>query len=179
MNRKLIIVGVVFTAIAIVSRLLPHVPNIAPIGALALFAGVYLPKKWSIIVPVIAMLISDVFIGFYEWQVMLAVYLGFVLTVLIGWWIRKRINPVNVIAGSLGGSIVFFLLTNAAVWLFTQMYPHTFAGLLDSYTMAIPFFKFSLVGDLAWTAVFFGAYEVVRVRLPRFDMAKFAERSSA
>ena len=170
MNKKLIIVTIIFAAITIAARLLPHMPNVAPMAALALFAGVYLPRRWSIVVPIAAMLISDLFIGFYEIQVVAAVYLGFALTVMLGWQVAKKLNPLTALGGSLSGSIIFFMLTNAAVWAFTQMYAPTAAGLMDSYVMALPFFKFSLVGDLAWTTVFFGAYQVV---LRYFPTARF------
>ena len=172
MNKKLIITTLIFTAVTIVARMLPHVPNVAPMAALALFSGVYLPKRWSIVVPMVAMLISDSVVGFYEWQVVVAVYLGFAITVMIGWQVRKNVQPLSALAGSLSGSIVFFLLTNAAVWAFAQMYAHTLGGLMDSYVMAIPFFKFSLVGDVAWTTVFFATYQLVLKYFPGVDLKK-------
>ena len=67
--------------------------------------------------------------------------------------------------GALGASVIFFVVTNAAVWAFTPLYAHTLAGLMQSYTMAIPFFKNSLAGDLGYTAVLFGAMELFRYRL--------------
>lgn len=167
MNKKLIITGLVFFAIAVVARLLPHLPNFVPVAALALFAGVYLPKKWSLIVPLIAMFVSDLIVGFYEPSVMVAVYASFALTVTIGWAIRKygkesgNANPAMLFAGSIANSTIFFLITNAAVWAFTQMYAKSFAGLMLSYEMALPFFKWTLVGDLAWVVAFFGAYALV------------------
>ena len=166
MNKKLIITTVIFAAVTIAARLLPHVPNVAPMAALALFSGVFLPKKWSMVVPIAVMFISDVFVGFYEWQVVVAVYLGFALTVILGWQVAKKLNPLSALGGSLSGSVIFFILTNAAVWAFTQMYASTAAGLIDSYVMALPFFKFSLVGDLAWTTAFFGAYQFVLKYFP-------------
>ncbi len=173
MNKKLIFTAIIFTLATIAVRLLPHVPNVAPVAALALFAGAYLPKKWSLVLPIAAMLISDVFVGFYQWQVMVAVYLGFALTVLIGWYIKSHGRKAfSIGAGAITGSIIFFLLTNAAVWQFTQMYSHTLSGLIDSYTMAIPFFKYSLLGDLAWTAVFFGAYQYALGRFPQLAFDK-------
>jgi hypothetical protein len=172
MNKKLVITTVVLTAITVIARMLPHMPNVAPAAALALFSGVYLPKRWSIVVPMLAMLVSDIFVGFYEWQVVIAVYLGFALTVMIGWQVAKKLHPLTAFGGALAGSALFFILTNAAVWAFTQMYPHTGAGLIDSYIMALPFFKFSLVGDLAWTTVFFTAYQVVLNYFPAARLSK-------
>jgi hypothetical protein len=170
MNKKLIIFTLILATVTVVARILPHMPNIAPMAALALFAGVYLPRRWSIAVPMAAMLISDIFIGFYEWQVVVAVYLGFVLTVMLGWQVARKLHPLTALGGSLAGSVIFFVLTNAAVWAFTQMYTPNFAGLIDSYVMAIPFFKFSLVGDLAWTTVFFASYQLVVRYFPKADL---------
>jgi hypothetical protein len=177
MNKKLLIVALVFTAITIIARLLPHMPNVVPMAALALFAGVYLPKKWSIAVPMAAMLISDSIIGFYEWQVVVAVYLGFALTIMIGWQLKNRISPLATLSGALSGSVVFFLLTNAAVWAFSSLYPATGAGLMDSYLMALPFFKFSVVGDLAWTTVFFVGYQFILKHFPAAQLSKNQESS--
>jgi len=175
MNRKLLIIGLIFTIVTIVARILPHVPNVAPVAALALFAGVYLPKRWSLVVPVVAMLLSDIVVGFYDWQVMVAVYLGFILTVVIGWQVRKQLNPWTALLGSIGGSLSFYFLTNFAVWAFSGMYALTGAGLINSYVMGLPFLRFSLVGDLAWTTVFFVAYQLV---LSRFPQANLSEAST-
>ena len=78
MNKKLLI-PLLLIALGFIARLLPHPANFAPIGAIALFSGLYLPKRWAIILPLAIMLISDIFVGFYAWQIMLAVYLSFVL----------------------------------------------------------------------------------------------------
>lgn len=164
MNKKLLVVGLIFTAVAIAARLLPHMPNFVPVTALALFAGYYLPKKWSLILPMLAMLISDLSLGFYESEVMVAVYGSFLVAVSIGWGIRKfgneKINAAMILAGSMAGSAFFFLVTNWAVWAFTQMYAKNLSGLLMSYQMGLPFLKWAFVGDLAWTAVFFGVYAI-------------------
>ncbi len=165
-------VGIIFTIVSIAARLVPHIPNVAPVAALALFAGVYLPKRWSLIVPIVAMFISDIFVGFYQWEVMAAVYAGFIITVMIGWQIRSKVKPLNILGGALSGSIIFFLLTNGATWMFTQLYPHTGMGLIDAYTMGLPFFKYSLAGDLAWAIVFFAAYQFAIVRFPQISLAR-------
>lgn len=143
------------------SRLLPHPANFAPIGAIALFAALYLPKKYALIIPLIAMFISDIFIGFYSLPIMLSVYIGFTIMSLIGLLVKKNKKFSTILGGTLVGSILFFLLTNFAVWAFGTMYAHTFAGLMQSYTMAIPFFKNSLLGDLFYSGIIIGGYEFV------------------
>lgn len=144
------------------ARLLPHAPNFAPIGAIALFGGMYLPRKLSIIAPLAAMLASDAIIGFYSWQIMMSVYTSFALMGFIGFWVREHKRFSNLIGGTLLGSTLFFLVTNGAVWAFGTMYPPTFSGLIQSYIMAIPFFRNTVLGDLFYVGVLVGSYEVIR-----------------
>ena len=160
-KRELFILVLFLLALGIVGRLVPHTPNFTPIVAVALFAGVYLGRAYAIVVPLLALLSNDIFIGFYEWEMMLAVYGSFALTGLIGWWVRTHKNVETLLAGTLGASILFFLITNWAVWQFGSLYPDTLDGLLQSYTLALPFFRNMLMGDLFYTFALFGAYEAV------------------
>jgi len=145
--------------IAVVIRLLPHPANVAPIGALALFGGVYLNKKYALVVPLIAMVISDYFLGFDT--TMPFVYGSFFLIGLLGLWLRDHKSPQHVVAGSLLGSVLFFLITNFGVWLVSGMYAKTFSGLLACYVAGLPFFRNTIIGDLFYTGVFFGGFELV------------------
>ncbi|HPL01793.1 MAG TPA: hypothetical protein PLE96_02505 [bacterium] len=139
---------------------LPDIPNFAPIAALALFSGVYLKGKYALIIPLTAMLVSDYFIGFYNPYIMLSVYFSFGLIGLMGVWLKKNKTVTSIFAGSLLGSVLFFLITNFAVWVIpNSYYPHTITGLLDCYVMALPFFRNSLTGDLFYAIILFGAYE--------------------
>lgn len=160
--------------LAVASRLLPHAANVAPIGALALFIGAtalaFKSKNERIAaytLPIVALAISDVMIGLYSWQVMASVYVGFAITIGLGLLVRKSYHWSTIAAASLAGSVIFFLLTNAAVWAFTPMYAKDFSGLLASYTAALPFFRNSLVGDIVYTGVLFGAYELARRANPK------------
>jgi hypothetical protein len=152
--------ALVLIILGIAARFLPHPANFAPIGAIAIFSGIYLPKKLAIILPLAAMFFSDIFIGFYSLPIMLSVYVGFVIIGLIGLAVRKNKKLSTVLGGTILGSVIFYLLTNAAVWAFGALYPHTVAGLMQSYYLAIPFFRNSLLGDLFYTGVLVGAYEV-------------------
>lgn len=143
------------------ARLLPHPANFAPIGAVALFAALYLPKKYALVIPLVAMFISDIFIGFYSLPIMLSVYIGFILMGLIGLLVKRNKSFSTILGGTLVGSILFFLLTNFAVWAFGTMYAHTFSGLIESYIAAIPFFRNSLLGDLFYCGIMIGGYEFV------------------
>ena len=160
-DKKNIIVPLLLIILGFSARLLPHAPNFTPIFAIALFGALYLPTKYALIIPMIAMLISDFFIGFYSWQIMTIVYASFIFMGIIGLLVRKNKKFHTVLAGTLLGSILFFLLTNFAVWMFGNMYIHTFSGLIQSYTMAIPFFKNSLLGNLFYSGIIIGGYEVV------------------
>ena len=151
-----------FIIAAVILRLVPHLPNFAPIAAMALFGGTYLNKKFALIVPIAAMLVSDYFIGFYNHWVMISVYGSFIIIGLLGWWLKKNKSVANVIGVSLFGSIIFFLVTNFAVWVIPHsMYPHTWQGLISCYIMGLPFFRNTLMGDLFYVAIMFGLYEIV------------------
>ncbi|MFH1946641.1 MAG: DUF6580 family putative transport protein [Candidatus Magasanikbacteria bacterium] len=158
---KKLIIPTLLIALGIACRFLPHVPNFAPIGAIALFGALYLPKKYALILPISAMFLSDIFIGFYSWQIMTSVYLGFILMGVIGLFVKKNKKFSTIVGGTLLGSILFFLLTNFSVWAFGTMYIHNFAGLMQSYYMALPFFRNSLAGDLFYVGVLVGGYEAI------------------
>ncbi|HEX9721755.1 MAG TPA: DUF6580 family putative transport protein [Candidatus Paceibacterota bacterium] len=170
-NRFALIFLVTIIGISIAARLLPHAPNFTPIAALALFAGVYASKvsKWYLFTPLVAMALSDVFVGFYEPKTMAVVYASFFAIALIGFLARMfEVKLQTVALATLLGSVLFYLTTNFAVWAFSGMYAPTFNGLMLSYYMALPFLKFTLLGDLFYTALFFGSYELVRAYVPKF-----------
>jgi len=138
---------------------LPHSPNFTPIAAAALFAGVVLPKRLAITVPLLAMFVSDLAIGFYDWRIMAAVYFSFALTAVFGILARREKNRAPaILGGALAGSVVFFVITNFAVWLWSGIYEKNFNGLIAAYALAIPFFRNTLFGDLFYSAVFFGLW---------------------
>jgi len=144
-------------------RLLPHSPNFTPIAAIALFGGVYLSKKMALVLPIIAMVISDIFIGYYQTGLMIVVYTSFLLCVLLGFWLKNHKKWYTILGSSVAGSLIFFFLTNFAVWSLTSWYQKSISGLIECYLMALPFLKNTLSGDLFFATVFFGVYETVRV----------------
>ena len=153
-------IAALLVAFGVVLRLLPHPANFAPISAIALFGGVYLSKKTALILPLLAMLIGDFFLGFYELRLGLAVYGSFLLIAGLGLLIKRRKSVFAVAGGALTGSILFFALTNFAVWAFTPWYAKTISGLMSCYLIATPFFKNTLMSDLFYVTIFFGAYEL-------------------
>lgn len=172
-----IIIAITLIIGGILLRLLPHLPNFAPITATALFAGVYVKKRYAIVLPLIAMIISDYLLLYVSVQTMhldfshiypltalfrpdtLFVWTSFVISGLIGIMLRSKKRKVHQIIGaSLIASIQFFIITNFGVWATTNMYPHTVNGLIQSYIMGIPFFQGTVLGDMFYTGIFFGSY---------------------
>src|SRR6185436_7994730 len=147
-----------------VLRVLPHPANFAPIAAVALFGAVYLKdKRQALFLPLAIMIITDFFIGFDSIESRVSVYGSFLLIALIGLWVRNHKNIATIIGSTILGSSLFYLVTNL-VWIYpAKMYPHTLAGQIASYTNALPFFRNTLLGDLFYVAVFFGAYELVKI----------------
>jgi len=169
MNKKLInphflvVTSMVLFAAAL--RLVPHYPNFTPIAGMALFGGAYFSnKKLAFIVPLAAMFISDLILGFHS--TMWAVYLSFVIVVFIGFSLRKSKKVSNIFFAVLSSSILFFVITNFAVWMSGIMYPMTAAGLGESFVAAIPFFSYSVIGNLFYAGVFFGAFEFAKLKFP-------------
>ena len=145
---------------AVLLRLVPHEPNVAPIGAMALFGGAYLSKKQALTIPIFVMIISDLFLGFHT--TVFWVYGSFLLTGVLGLLLRDKVSLTSVLWASLASSIIFYLITNFGVWFSTSLYPKTFQGLSQSYLMALPFFRNTLLGDLFYNGVFFGGYALVK-----------------
>lgn len=142
------------------SRLLPHPANVAPIAAMALAGAVYLDKRYAFAVPIAALLITDWFLGFYP--ILFFVYGSFIVIGLIGLWLKSHKRPLPVLGATLSSSILFFVVTNFGVWLVgPEMYPKTWGGLVECYAAAIPFFRNTVVGDLVYTGVLFGMFELV------------------
>jgi len=157
------IVILFFVLIGVSLRLVPHAPNFAPIAAIALFGGVYFSKKIALILPVLAMLISDIFLGFYDPKLMVFVYGSFILCAVLGFWVKNHKKWYVIGESVILSSILFFIITNFAVWAFSPWYVKTFSGLIHCYIMALPFFKNSLLGDVFYGFVFFSSYELARI----------------
>jgi len=162
--RLLALVLAIFAAAAM--RLIPHPPNFSPIAAMALFSGAYMPRRaLSFAAPFGALLLSDLFLGgFYPG--MNFVYLSFALTVLIGWAVARRKTALTIAGAAVASSILFFVLTNFGMWLFSGFYPLTWPGLVACYVAAIPFFQNTLAGDLFFTALLFGSFALAERLVP-------------
>jgi len=157
-KQKIILLSIVggLVLLGVATRLLPHPANFTAVGAVSLFAGAVMPKKWGIFFPAIIMAASDIFLGFHN--IMVFTWGSMMIAAGIGYLIRQKIKPANLVYGSLVASIQFFLITNWAVWMFTPLYSKGLDGLFASYVAGLPFFRNMLLGDIAYTALLFGVY---------------------
>ncbi len=168
-SKNIFILTIILIAAGLrVSGILPF--NFSPVAAIALFAGAMFSNRlMAFAAPLAIMLLSDLILGFHD--TMWAVYLSLVLVVGIGQFVRQRFSFVNGLVGALIGSVVFFLITNAAVWMSGGFYAPGLGGLLDSYTAGLPFYRNSLMGDLFFTTAFFGVYALATSRFPKLANA--------
>lgn len=146
-------------------RVLPHPPNFAPLGAIALFGGAVLAPPLGVAVPLAALFLSDTLLGFYPGAAW--VYGSFVLISLLGRALLRRRTVFRLVGASLGASVLFFIVTNLGEW-FGPLYPHTPAGLRQDYIAAIPFFWNTVWSDLGYSLALFGIY-VGALRLARLS----------
>ena len=162
-NRQNFFLMLILSAIIIIARLMPHAPNFSPVVAIILFSVVYTKHNKYILLPFIALLISDFFLGVYQLGIMLTVYGSLTIILLIGIYLKNHKTIVNTITASLGSGLIFFLTTNFAVWYFGDWYAANFSGLMLSYAMAIPFFKQTIISNVLYVGLFFGTYESIQL----------------
>ncbi len=188
MNSKIFTPQFLFISIAIllaaIARILPHPFNFTPIAAMALFGGAYFAnKKIAFIIPLLAMIISDCIlelisgIGFHN--TIIYVYASFVLITIIGIYIRNNINARTIILSSMISSILFFLITNAAVWI-AGGFAFGLNGLLTTLLAGIPFYNHqffgsfffnTIAGDLFWCGILFGSFYFAKAKFPALARA--------
>ena len=156
------------------TRIIPHMPNFTPIGAMALFGGAYLSNKYyAFIIPILSLWLSDLIINnfilnyydqftwFYPgfiWQ-----YASFGIIILLGYFLLKKITLKKVLMTSIGSSLVFFVITNFGVWATGSMYPLSIVGLISCFVLAIPFYKGTLLGFLFYSSFLFGVFEMSKL----------------
>jgi hypothetical protein len=161
-------------AIFFVPGVFPY--NFTPVESIALFGGAYFAdRRLAFIAPLGAMLaadaviaasLSDVQLGYWV-QSAPAIYASIALTVFGGFGLRNRVNATRVAGFSFASAVLFFLVTNFAVWLFAASgngSPACVVGLVPCYVAAIPFFQGTLAGTLVWSAILFGGFELLRSR---------------
>jgi len=159
-KTRLLTISLIIIGLGLLNIFFSTIPNLSPIAAMALFGGIYLKdKKIALFIPVFALFISDLFLGFHS--SMWAVYGSFVLVVVLGTLIKK-VNFINIFSATIASSLLFFIITNFAVWAQGSFYPMSFTGLIECYTMGIPFFKNTIIGDLLFSGVIFGGFAIAQ-----------------
>ena len=167
-------------AVAMMRLISLPIPNFAPIAAMALFGGAYFKDKgFAFLVPLAALFVTDVMLevaglnGLYGG--MAYTYLAFFLVGCIGLLLRNNITAGKIAMGAVGGSVLFFLITNFAAWLGNPFYPQNFIGLMESYTLGLAFYKNeffgnlflnTIMGDIFYSALLFGSFEFIKSRVP-------------
>ncbi len=159
---KKIFATISLVGIGIVGRLVPHVPNATPISAISLMGSKHIGRMWAVAIPIIAMIFSDAIIGFYNWKILVSVYISFVLIGLLSAFTKKYPGLVPTSFVLVGSSVIFFIVTNFTVWLCSPWYAKNIGGLLYAYELGLPFFRNMVVGDVVYAASLFGVFEVVR-----------------
>ena len=151
----------------VMMRLVVHPANFTPVIALVLFGGVYLDKKYAMFFPIFLMMATDIILGTHP--IMLFTWGSLFLISAIGLWLRSKKNARNIVVSSAASAFAFFVITNFGVWL-SGYYPLTLKGLAACFTLAIPFFRMTLLSTIGYSVVFFGAYELLakRIKQTRF-----------
>lgn len=177
-----------FVIAAVILRLMPHFPNFAPVTAIALFGGAYLSKRAALVLPLVTIIISDYlllyfspygtgFSGFHSltemfYSTIVFVWGSFLISSVIGVWIGRKKTAVRVAIGAILASLQFFIITNFGVWLLDGFYPMNFSGLIQSFVMGIPFYRGTFLGDLFYTGVIFGGFELIKHYSKRLSIPK-------
>ncbi|HXJ05635.1 MAG TPA: DUF6580 family putative transport protein [Candidatus Acidoferrum sp.] len=168
--RTLLALAIIVLAAAL--RIAPHPWNFTPVGAMALFSGAIIrDRRLAFLFPLLALFAGDIFVGFHK--LMPIVYASFLVSVAIGFWLRKRRGVARIGTATLVGAIQFFLVTNFAVWALGLSYPRNSAGLLACYAAGVPFFWNTLVGDAFYATLFFGGFALAERLFPAFREPSF------
>ena len=148
MNKLIIPSIIIFAAF---TRIIPHPPNFTPIIAIGLFGGAYLKNsKLALIIPLIAMIIADTFLGFHA--TMIWVYSSLFLISIMGILLKNRVTFKNCAVATLSGSLLFFLVTNFGVWI-SGIYGYSVEGILLCYSLAIPFFAYNIISTFIFSSL--------------------------
>ena len=180
MSKKEFII-LLFIAVALLTRFIFLVdgmsvlPNFTAVGAIAIFGAVHFKglKKW--IIPLVVLWASDIILNnvvyaqYYDhFQIMgsLWVYGSFILIGLLAYFILQKASWLRLIITAIGGGVIFFLITNFGVWLGASApYTKDLAGLIECYTAGLPFFRNTILANIIYSFMLFGAYDLLASRL--------------
>ena len=161
---KYLITGIIIILLLALSRLIPHPPNFTPILGMAVFSGAIISKRIiAYLIPLSAMLLSDLYLGFHS--SMPIIYFSLAVCVLIGTFIESRVSIINSLLSISLGVLVFFLITNLAVWYGSGMYEHSISGLMTCYFMGLPFVQNTFISSLLYGMGAFFIYDIINKRM--------------
>lgn len=157
----------------IAARLLPHAWNFSALLSVALFSGAVLPRRQAFLLPLVILLITDAVLGWHA--TMPFTWASMLFIVALGFLLKQRHYPGRVLLSSFAATVIFFVISNFGAWL--VYYPKTWAGLLECYTLAIPFFRNTLTSTVIYSLVIFGVYDLLlrRVGTTRYARLFFPE----
>ena len=160
-NNYYVIIGII--VLLAMARLLPHPPNFTPILGMAVFSGAIMSRRLiAYLIPLAAMFLSDLYLGLHS--SIPIIYFSLAICVLIGTFIDSRITIFNSLLSISGGVIVFFLITNFAVWYGSGMYEFSLSGLMKSYLMGLPFLQNTFISSLIYGMGAFLIYDIINRR---------------
>jgi len=155
-NKKKLIL--IFIILGIATRLIPHPPNFTSLLAIALFSGAFLEKKYLAAgIPLIIMFISDLILNL---PITFSVYVSFILITLIGKYLKNKQSSRNIIKYSIFSSLLFFIITNLSVFIYSGMYTKDFVGLAKCYIVALPFFLNTLISTITYSFIVFYSFKL-------------------
>jgi hypothetical protein len=155
MQKNIRPIAIALTILSALGRLLPHPPNVTPVGSSSLFAGARVNGWMAYLLPILVMAVTDPLVGGYTRSTPV-IYLCFLISVWIGRRIARTDSAIRIGTACVLSSVQFFVLTNLSTWAFGTMYAKTAAGLVTCYVAALPFYGATLAGDLFFTAAIFG-----------------------
>jgi hypothetical protein len=164
-----------FVVFAIVARFLvlqfPQMwLNFTPVGASLLFFGARGPRKhaWPAVLLLAGsdVVLTKLVYGYPYTPDHFATIAWYAAVIAMGTLLRKNAGPARVLGAALGTSVSFFVLSNFAVWMVWNMYPHNLTGLFACYAAAVPFFRNQVVSDLLFTTVMFSIPAVIELLRP-------------
>ena len=152
MKNKTLMYSILLVAFLVQLRLIPHPPNITPILAASIFSGFYFRHFFvGLFIIIFSMFLGDLYLGFHD--TMLFTYISLAIAVIFGFLI-KNLKLSGIVFSGLASSISFFIITNFGAWITLDMYEKSFAGLMSSYILAIPFFQNTLVSTFLYLFLF-------------------------
>lgn len=164
---------ILWCSLAIVGRIIPQLPNINPLTALAILSGYVFEKKWAITITLFTLTIADVFLGlltiypiFGDWS--LFTYSGFICIAYFATRLRDRTKRSALWEYTLFSTLGYWLWTNFGTWIMTDMYTYDVRGFFECYLMALPYLRNALIGNILYLLIFLpGAKKLARIMWER------------